>query len=178
MVKYILLGVLTVCSFAKAECNETCQHTIQVPKGLEDGDVTVCTKDGKCSKFKSNEFAVVPRKQKRKVGNVKEVSPVNQTQTVVVNVTTAATDVKPAVVQKVIQYRAVGAKKNKLGVLVGYAPVGVLYSRTGSNTLEATLKRAVVGGLSYSRRFGSSDWLLNIQGHTNESGFLGLEKEF
>ena len=156
-------------------------HVIPTPKVLQNGVVTVCTADGKCSKFSANSFAVVPRVQLRRrkvieaLPDIKQPAVVNNT-TVVVNVQREACEgSKVRVVRVPVE---LPKKKNLVGLTAGYGPIGVKLSNPNVNSYDYDLDRGLVGGISYYRRVRNSSLFLGLQGYSNGTIVVGPQVEF
>lgn len=137
-------------------------HTIPVPDVLKDGQVTVCTSAGKCSKFDSNTFAVVPRKYKSHKHN--EAIPVINNITndyLTVNVITKG---EPVLIDK--------TKKNQL-VLLGGESMTLPYAKSISGSLTEYGNHPEFDlGIQYSHMFSNIVGLGQIT--KNGSAYLGI----
>lgn len=128
----------------------------QMPKYLEGATVTVTLKNGKTYSYKSEDMAVVPRKQMTRPSDL------------------AAAKV---IIQKVEKGQLVKEKKNRIYVLGGYGNTGDMKVSTDGSTYETKHKRGVVGGIGYQRKLNQKI-NVGVQAQTNGTTSLSLGTDF
>ncbi len=150
----LILALLILGAEADAQTCSTLKQDVNtpVPKGLEDAEIIVRTKDGKEHRMSANDFKVVKRKQQFKV---KER---------VVYQTVPQSDNRPQVVEK----SAVDVKPNIVSITVNRSltDYDLSSSSPGSFRVENRYKPAV--GLMYQRNV-YRDFYLGVQADTHKS---------
>lgn len=123
-----------------------------VPKGLEDAEIIVRTKDGKEHKMSANDFKVVKRKQQFKVKERVVYQTVSQPDNQLQVVEKRAADVKPNIVSITVNRSLTDYDLSSSG--------------PGSFRIENRYKPAV--GLMYQRNV-YQDFYLGVQADTHKS---------
>lgn len=169
----IALMMFAVPVMAQEQCDTTCQDIKQdvntpVPKGLEDAEIIIKTKDGKETKMSANDFKVVKRKQQFKVTErvVTKTQPMPK----------EAIATGQALLQRYVDASESNRHKNivMLGVSYDYTN---LDSSVSANKVTLYSNKGPVFDLSYLRRQVIGNFGLGIGINTNGAprGVVGLE---
>jgi hypothetical protein len=128
-----------------------------MPKYLEGAEVTVTLKNGKTYTYKSEEMAVVPRKNLQV--NAVKVAGFDKLH------------------KKIENEEIVENKRNRIFGMVGRGATGGLDVRTDGSQYEVEHERGAVFGLGYQRKV-NDDFNLGIIIQNNQTTSFSLGKDF
>lgn len=134
------------------------------PAFLEDAVITVVLQNGKAHHFDANKWKVVERIKTKRVKAVKAKT-CPQPKIII----------EEKIVEKVVEKRFVTFKKNRISILAGYGPIGLITTVEGDidQTFEVEKDFGPITGARYTRNFDSTI-SMSVEYLTNHTGTLGL----
>jgi hypothetical protein len=127
------------------------------PEYLKGATVTVKLANGTTYEYKSEDMAVVPRKN--------------------LNINAAKVAGFDKLHKKVVDKELVKNRKNRVYGLAGYGPTGDLKVSTNGSTYETKHRKGVVGGIGYQRKV-TEKVNVGVQVQTNDTSSLSLGFDF